>query len=157
MKLVITSLAALHLLAGSGLAQSFDVDIVGYGQAENFFEALSADLMVNQSGSTLDSFDGLEDTPLEGMTARCFGTTTFLKGVASGNGNCVFTDPAGHKVLQAWAVDTVTEGSAFGTWHFVGGTGSHEGIAGRGLFAQVSNSLTGAREMSITGVAVWPE
>jgi len=55
------------------------------------------------------------------------------------------------------AVDTVEEGAAFGTWHFVGGTGLHEGVAGRGFFAQVSNSLTGAREMSITGVAVWPE
>ena len=157
MKTLMTSLAALYLLAGHGVAQSYDVEIVGYGEAENFFEALSGTLMVNQSGSTLNSFDGLEGTPLEGMTARCFGFTTFLNGVAEGNGNCVFTDPDGHKVLQVWTVDTVGEGVAHGTWHFVGGTGPHEGVIGRGYFDQESNTLTGARVLSITGVATWPE
>lgn len=139
------------------MAQSFSVDIIGYGEAENFFEALSGDLMVNRSGSTLNRFEGLEGTPLDGMTARCFGMTTFLNGVANGHGNCVFTDPGGHKVLQSWTVDTVGEGVAFGTWHFVGGTGPHEGVSGRGYFGQESNTLTGEREMSIRGVAMWPE
>lgn len=157
MKILISAVAALHSFVGVAMAQSYDVDIVGYGQAENFFEALSGDLMVTQSGSTLDRFEGLEGTPLEGMTARCFGTTTILRGVANGSGNCVFTDPDGHKVLQSWTVDSVGEGVGLGTWHFVGGTGPHDGVSGRGYFEQESNALTGARILAITGVATWPE
>ncbi len=157
MKTTLCALAACHVLAGPLLAQSFDVDIVGYGTSENFFEALSGDLMVTRSGSTMDRFDGLEGTPLAGMTVRCFGATTILNGVADGNGNCVFTDPEGDKVLQAWTVDEVGAGIAFGTWRFIGGTGKHEGIRGRGHFTDLSVARTGAKEMSIVGVANWLE
>jgi hypothetical protein len=157
LKIALFSLAALHLLSGPILAQSYDVDFVGYGQPENFFEPLSGDLMVVRSGSTMDRFEGLEETPLEGMTMRCFGATTILNGMTDGSGNCVFTDINGDKILQAWTVDEIGSGSAYGTWHFVGGTGRHEGVRGRGHYSQLTVAASGSKEMSIVGVASWPE
>jgi hypothetical protein len=157
LKTALCTLAAMHLLAGPVLAQTFDVDIVGYGKVENFFDALSGDIMVARSGSTLDRFEGLDGTPLDGMTMECFGSTVILNGLADGAGNCIFTDPDGDKVLQAWTVDEVGEGVAFGTWHFIGGTGRHEGVRGRGHYSNTTVALTGAKEMAITGVATWPE
>lgn len=157
MKNILFAIAALPLLAGPVLAQSFDVDIVGYGQAENFFEPLSGDLMVNRSSSTMDRFDRLEGTPLAGMTARCFGAVTILNGIADGAGNCVFTDPDGDKILQAWTVDEVGRGVSYGTWRFIGGTGRHDGVRGRGHYTNSTVAVTGSKEMSIIGFASWPE
>ncbi len=138
-------------------AQSFDVDFIAYGKTEQFFEALSGDLMVVRSGSTLDRVEGLEGTLLEGMTMRCFGATTILMGRPTGTGNCVLTDPEGDQILQAWTVDDISPGAAFGTWHFIGGSGKHEGISGRGHYSQTTESISGSRELSVSGVASWPE
>jgi len=157
MKISMCLLAGVLAQAGAAGAQTFEVGIVGYGKAENFFEPLSGDLMVTRSGSTIDRFDGLEGTPLNGMTARCFGSTTILSGVANGNGNCVFTDPDGDKVLQAWTVDEVGEGVAYGTWRFIGGTGRHEAIRGRGHFEQATVAVTGGKTTTIVGTATWPD
>ncbi len=114
MKSLICILASVLLCTGAAQAETFDVNIVGYGKSENFFEPLSGDIMVTRSGSTMDRFDGLEGTPLEGMTARCFGAATILNGIADGKGNCVFTDPTGNQILQSWTVDEIGAGVAYG-------------------------------------------
>ncbi|WP_375255885.1 hypothetical protein [Yoonia sp.] len=155
----LTILAASVTVIGTlpAFAQSYDVDITATGQAENFFEALSGDLMVTRSGSTIDNFQGLEGTPLEGATGRCFGATMFVNGVPDGLGNCVFEDQNGDRILQAWTVDTFVDGVSYGTWRFVGGTGAHEGVTGRGHFERETVGLTGANTTRIIGVASWPE
>jgi len=145
------------MLSVPAQAQSFDVAFTAYGQTEQFFEALSAKLMVVRSGSTLDRVEGLEGTLLEGMTMRCFGATTILMGRPDGTGNCVLTDPDGDQVLQAWKVDDIGPSVAFGTWYFIGGSGKHEGISGRGHFSQITDTISGSREVSISGVTTWPE
>lgn len=157
MRGLLCSLAGALLFASPGQAQTFDVNIVGYGKSENFFEALSGDIMVSRSGSTLERFDGLEGTPLEGMTSRCFGSATMLNGNADGNGNCVFTDPNGDQILQSWTVDEIGEGVAYGTWHFIGGTGNHQGVRGRGHYTQQTNAVSGTKQMVIIGTAKWLE
>jgi len=156
MKLIATALA-LTLIAPAASAQEFDVSIIGYGKTEQFFEPLSGDLMVTDSRSQFDEFEGLEGTPLDGMSGRCFGSATILRGVIRGHGNCVFTDPEGDKVLQAWSVDEVAQGGSAGTWHFVGGTGKHEGVTGRGHFTRLTNNTAGTTETRIYGTARWPE
>ena len=156
MKLIATALA-LTLIAPATSAQEFDVEIIGYGKTEQFFEPLSGDLMVTDSRSRFEEFENLEGTPLEGMTGRCFGNATILRGVPRGNGNCVFTDPEGAKVLQAWSLDEVGQGRSAGTWHFVGGTGKHEGVTGRGHFVRLTNNTAGTTETRIYGTARWPE
>ena len=100
MKLV-TAALALSISATVVQAQEFKVEIIGSGTTEQFFELLSGDLMVTDSRSRFEEFENLEGTPLQGMTGRCFGAATILRGVPSGNGNCVFTDPDGDKVPQA--------------------------------------------------------
>lgn len=145
----------LLVMAAPALAQDISVDTVGTGTTQQFFEPLSGDLMVTDSRSTIDVFEGLDDTPLAGMTARCFGSTTILRGVPRGNGNCVFTDPDGDKVLQSWAVDQVGQGTSSGTWFFVGGTGKHEGIVGRGHFNRYTQNTSGRTETHIAGEARW--
>jgi len=157
MKILLSASAAFFASAISVMAQTYEVDIVGYGTAENFFEPLSGDLMVTRSSSSIERFEGLQSTPLAGMTATCFGSTTILRGIVDGSGNCVFTDPSGDKVLQAWTVDEIGEGFAAGTWRFIGGTGRHQGVKGRGHFTQETNALTGSKVMSIIGVAQWIE
>jgi hypothetical protein len=157
MKSLICILASVLLCTGAAQAETFDVNIVGYGKSENFFEPLSGDIMVTRSGSTMDRFDGLEGTPLEGMTARCFGAATILNGIADGKGNCVFTDPTGNQILQSWTVDEIGAGVAYGTWYFVGGTGRHQGVHGRGHYSQQSDAVSGTNQMEIVGTAKWPE
>ena len=156
MKLFATALA-LTLSTTLAVAQEIQVEIVGYGMTEQFFEPLSGDLMVTDSRSRFEEFEGLDGTPLDGMTGRCFGSAIILRGVIRGDGNCVFTDPEGGKVLQAWSVDEVGQGGSAGTWHFVGGTGKHEGIAGRGHFTRLTNNTAGTTETRIFGMARWPE
>ena len=157
MKKIFLSIATLHMLSVPAQAQSFDVDFIAYGKTEQFFEALSGDLMVVRSGSIIDRVEGLEGTLLEGMTMRCFGATTIMMGRPNGTGNCVLTDPDGDQVLQAWTVDSIAPGAAFGTWYFVGGSGKHEGISGRGHFSQITETISGSRELSVSGVTNWPE
>lgn len=157
MKKILLSIATVHMLAASAQAQSFEVDFIAYGQTEQFFEALSEELMIVRSGSTLDRVEGLEGTLLEGMTMRCFGSTTILMGRPNGTGNCVLTDSDGDQVLQAWTVDDIAPGAAFGTWFFIGGSGKHEGISGRGYYSQTTEAMSGSRELSVWGVANWPE
>jgi len=157
LKKLLLSIATLSALSTPSHAQFLDVDFIAYGKTEQFFEALSEKLMVVRSGSTMDRVEGLEGTLLEGMTMRCFGATTILMGQPNGTGNCVLTDPDGDQVLQAWTVDVIGSGTAFGTWYFIGGSGKHEGISGRGHYSQITETISGSRELSVSGVASWPE
>lgn len=157
MKHTLWSLLAMPLFAAPLPAQTFDVDFIGNGMSESFFEALSNEIMVTRTGSSWDTFEGLENTPLEGMTMRCFGAATILRGIVDGSGNCVLTDPDGFQVLQVWHVDEVAPGRSLGTWHFIGGTGPHESVKGRGHYEQDTNAIMGTESMRIVGVAKWPE
>lgn len=149
--------ALFCVLASPVVAETIDVSATSYSSSNSFFEALSGDLQVYRSQSSLERYEGIEGSRLDIVEGSCFGSFIILRGTPSGGGNCIFTDVNGDQVLQAWTVDHVKQGQGFGTWHFIGGTGAHEGITGRGTYADETNALTGKSKNVIVGTVTWPD
>ena len=138
-------------------AETVDVSTTGYGTSNNFFEALSGDLQVYKSDFSYDRYDHADDARLKIASGRCFGSFVIVRGQPGGGGNCVFTDVNGDKVLQEWRLDEVSLGVGRGTYHFIGGTGAHAGLSGRGYYTNDLIARTGETKTTITGTITWPD
>ena len=156
MTLLRISLAFL-VLPLSALAESRDSVTVSHGTSDNYFEALSGALQVYRSQFTIERFENLDGSDPIFESGDCFGSFVILRGIPSGGGNCVFVDANGDRALQAWSIDSVDLGIGRGTWHFIGGTGAHEGISGRGYYESKTVARTGETTNTIHGTVSWPE
>ena len=151
------AIALALVLSAPAVAQTYAVSATSYSTSTSFFTPLSGSLQVYRSQSTLERYEGLAGSRLEIVEGTCFGSFIIVRGTPSGGGNCIFTDVNGDQVLQAWNIDQVEQGKGYGTWYFVGGTGAHEGINGRGTYADETDALSGTSKNTITGTVTWPE
>ncbi|WP_152544632.1 hypothetical protein [Actibacterium mucosum] len=152
-------LTALALVFASSVhAETYEVKTTGYGKANDFFDPLSGELQRYKSELSYDRFDGTdENAPLVLVGGRCFGSFVIVRGEPRGGGNCVFVDKNGDKVLQEWRLDEVDLGIGRGTYYFVGGTGAHVGISGRGYYTNEAVARTGETKTTIVGTVSWPD
>lgn len=148
---------ALVIIPLSATAESRDSSSVSYGTSNNYFEALSGELQVYRSQFTIDRFENLDGSDPIFESGDCFGSFVILRGIPSGGGNCVFVDANGDRALQAWSIDSVDLGIGRGTWHFIGGTGAHAGITGRGYYESETVARTGETKNTIHGTVSWPD
>ncbi len=151
------SLFLFLFFAQTANAEIYKIETVGYGQSNDYFEALAGNLQVYKSDFTYDRYEYADDARLKIASGRCFGSFTIINGEPNGGGNCVFTDVNGDKVLQAWNLDEVALGVGHGTYHLIGGTGAHEGISGRGYYTNELVARTGETRTTINGTISWPD
>lgn len=151
------SLFLFLFFAQTANAEAYKIETVGYGQSNDYFEALAGNLQVYKSDFTYDRYEYADDARLKIASGRCFGSFIIINGEPNGGGNCVFTDVNGDKVLQAWNLDEVALGVGHGTYYLIGGTGAHEGISGRGYYTNELVSRTGETRTTISGTISWPD
>ncbi|SMX22598.1 hypothetical protein [Boseongicola aestuarii] len=149
--------AVLLAVSSPVFAETVQTERVSYGMASNFFDPLSNNLIAYKTETKYDEFEQGEDDRLKLAAMHCFGSFVIVRGITSGGGNCTLTDVNGDRVLQAWRIDHVTLGKGYGTWSFIGGTGAHEGITGRGYFLNEETARSGIVKITTTGTVTWPE
>lgn len=64
-------LAACAFAATPAAAETYSLELTGFGRSMDFFEALSGDLIVVHNHFDIDTYEGLDGTPMEGITSRC--------------------------------------------------------------------------------------
>ncbi|QMU58094.1 MAG: hypothetical protein GKR98_07730 [Boseongicola sp.] len=149
--------AVLLAISAPAFAETYEVNSVAFGVASNFFDPLSENLIVFRTETKYDRFEVADAGRLEMEAIHCFGSFVIVRGKTSGGGNCTITDVNGDRVLQRWSIDDVALGKGFGTWSYIGGTGAHEGISGRGYYVNEEIARTGEVKNTIHGTVTWPE
>ncbi|MEM9755238.1 MAG: hypothetical protein AAF914_04555 [Pseudomonadota bacterium] len=148
----------LALVGTPLIADTQTVAVTAYGTSESFFDPLRGDLIVITAVSEFDTFEPADGSDFIALAnGQCFGSVTVLGGAASGGGNCVFSDEDGHRILQRWSVDHLADDVAYGTWTFLGGTGPHTDLTGRGHFSLTVAPISGQVVNEVIGIATYPD
>ena len=75
-------LAAIFLAASSPVfAETVVTERVSYGQANNFFDPLSNNLIAYRTETTYDTFEQPDDDRLKLAAMHCFGSFTIVRGI----------------------------------------------------------------------------
>ena len=156
MKILATTVC-LALTPIAVFAETESVTTIAIGQANDFFDPLSGSLQLYKTETIYDQFEHGVDAKIQLSKMHCFGSMQIVIGLVAGGGHCALTDVDGDRILQSWSIDQVALGKGWGTWRFIAGTGKHEGISGRGLFANESVARTGQLTSTISGVVTWPD
>ena len=147
----------LSVLSFAASAETIDLQLVATGNENSFFVPLSGDIQVYRTEAIYDQIEQRPNDRLEIASLHCFGSFRVLTGLATGGGHCTLEDVQGDQILQEWTIDKVALGQAFGTWHFVAGTGKHQDVSGRGAWANETVARTGAIRNTISGIVTWSE
>lgn len=74
---------------------------------------------------------------LHNASMRCIGFGHAQDGAEQNHGNCVYTDPDGHRMFADWQ-DEGTAQKAEGSGNLLGGTGKYQGITGSYGYARIA-------------------
>lgn len=156
----LAALAALATLLGTAAQAGpvFDGSGTGTGQSMNEVTVIGEGHVLVQSISAYEPLATNDaNSPMAGMTGKCFGSFEIKGGSAAGAGHCVFSKEGVSMVVSDWAVTGMSaEGAMTGTWSVVGASGEAAGLTGGGRFSNLGNREAGTFENTITGALAMP-